>query len=58
MFERPNKVVFPAVLKLIIISDIKLPAPMMVTSNEETPIYTIYNMIKIIILRMKYKGVT
>ena len=27
-----------------IISDIKLPAPMMVTSNEETPIYTIYNM--------------
>lgn len=27
-----------------IISDIKLPAPKMVTSNEETPIYTIYNM--------------
>ena len=27
-----------------IISDIKLPAPRMVTSNEETPIYTIYNM--------------
>ena len=27
-----------------IISDIVLPAPKMVTSNEETPIYTIYNM--------------
>lgn len=27
-----------------IISDINLPAPKMVTSNEETPIYTIYNM--------------
>lgn len=27
-----------------IISDISLPAPKMVTSNEETPVYTIYNM--------------
>lgn len=27
-----------------IISNISLPAPKMVTSNEETPIYTIYNM--------------
>lgn len=27
-----------------IISDIVLPAPKMVTSNEEVPIYTIYNM--------------
>lgn len=27
-----------------IISDIVLPAPKMVTSNEEAPIYTIYNM--------------
>ena len=27
-----------------IISGISLPAPRMVTSNEETPIYTIYNM--------------
>lgn len=27
-----------------IISNIVLPAPKMVTSNEETPIYTIYNM--------------
>ena len=27
-----------------IISDIKLPAPPMVVSNEEVPIYTIYNM--------------
>lgn len=27
-----------------IISEISLPAPKMVTSNEETPIYTIYNM--------------
>lgn len=27
-----------------IISGISLPAPKMVTSNEETPIYTIYNM--------------
>lgn len=27
-----------------IISDINLPAPKMVTSNVETPIYTIYNM--------------
>ena len=27
-----------------IISDIKLPAPMMVTSNEDIPIYTVYNM--------------
>ena len=28
-----------------IISEIKLPAPAMVSSNEETPIYTVYNMI-------------
>ena len=27
-----------------IISDIKLPAPKMVTSNEDIPIYTVYNM--------------
>lgn len=27
-----------------IISDISLPAPRMVTSNEEVPIYTVYNM--------------
>lgn len=27
-----------------IVSNISLPAPKMVTSNEETPIYTVYNM--------------
>lgn len=41
-----------------IISDIKLPAPRMVASNEETPIYTIYNMTAINSLYESLKSYT